>query len=562
MGRNGGTRLELTWIGKDDRPRPEPRILIEDSEKSYHAAVKRAGDIFDNILIQGDNLLALKALEADYADKVKCVFIDPPFNTGSAFEHYNDGLEHSLWLSLMRDRLEVIHRLLCGDGFIFVQIDYRESARLKLLLDEVFGPTCFRNEIIVGRGTKNVQSQFEDIDALSSCHDTIYLYSKSPTPRLPKLFAKVGEPQPGKWDTFWRGTDRPTMRYNLFGQTPDRGQWRWSKDRAYAAKKAYEEYLKSHAERLSLDEYWREIESKTGEEPNFVRLGPDNNVQYYVGPRDYKLLSDVWIDIRTLGKQTSFPHEKHEELLERIIGWVTKPGDLVLDSFAGSGTTGAVAHKMGRRWIMVELGDHAVTHIVPRLKKVINGEDKGGVTEATGWQGGGGFRFYHLAPSLLEKDKWGNWVIAKTYNAAMLAEAMCRHMGFTYEPSQDVAEYWKHGHSSEHDFIFITTASLTHNQLKAISHDVGPDRTLLICCKAFNARLDDFENLTVKKIPHTILNRCEWGRDDYSLEIANLPSCEPDNSNGDSDGDAPNGRKRGREKAADSQPTLFSEEEA
>jgi len=125
-----------------------------------------------------------------------------------------------------------------------------------------------------------------------------------------------------------------------------------------------------------------------------------------------------------------------------------------------------------------------------------------------------------------------------------------------------VAEYWKHGHSSEHDFIFITTASLTHNQLKAISHDVGPDRTLLICCKAFNARLDDFENLTVKKIPHTILNRCEWGRDDYSLEIANLPSCEPDNSNGDSDGDAPNGRKRGREKAADSQPTLFSEEEA
>jgi adenine-specific DNA-methyltransferase len=262
--------------------------------------------------------------------------------------------------------------------------------------------------------------------------------------------------------------------------------------------------------------------------------------------------------------QKPFSSPKPERLLERIIHIATNAGDLVLDSFGGSGTTGAVAQKMGRRWIMVELGDHAVTHIVPRLKKVIDGEDKGGVTEATSWESGGGFRFYHLAPSLLEKDKWGNWIIAKTYNPTMLAEAMCHHMGFTFEPSQDIAEYWKHGHSSERDFIFVTTASVTHGQLKAISHDVGPDRTLLICCKAFNARLDDFENLTVKKIPHAILNRCEWGRDDYSLEIANLPSREPDNGN---DADNGNGeplkdRKRGRGKAANSQPTLFGEGEA
>lgn len=175
---------------------------------------------------------------------------------------------------------------------------------------------------------------------------------------------------------------------------------------------------------------------------------------------------------------------------------------------------------------MVELGDHAVTHIVPRLKKVINGEDKSGVTEACGWQGGGGFRFFYLAPSLLEVDKWGRWVISKKYNPAMLAEAMCKHMGFTYAPSQDAAEYWKHGFSSERDFIYVTTASLTQDQLRAISEDVGDERTLLICCKAFNARLTDFDNLTVTKIPHAILSRCEWGKDDYSLKIAVLPERE------------------------------------
>jgi adenine-specific DNA-methyltransferase len=205
----------------------------------------------------------------------------------------------------------------------------------------------------------------------------------------------------------------------------------------------------------------------------------------------------------------------------------TNPGDLVLDSFAGSGTTGAVAHKMGRRWIMIELGDHAITHIVPRLRKVVDGEDKGGVTEATGWNGGGGFRFYRLAPSLLEKDRWGNWVISKEYNPAMLAEAMCKHMGFTYAPSQDPSEYWNHGTSSERDFIFVTTNALTHEMLEAISYDVGPDRHLLICCKAFSTRRpESFQNLTLKRIPQAVLHTCEWGRDDYSLRVASLPEAE------------------------------------
>lgn len=200
-------------------------------------------------------------------------------------------------------------------------------------------------------------------------------------------------------------------------------------------------------------------------------------------------------------------------------------GDLVLDSFAGSGTTGAVAHKMGRRWIMVELGEHCHTHIIPRLKKVIDGEDKGGVTEATGWRGGGGFRYFRLAPSLLETDKWGREVIAKTYNAAMLAEALCKIEGFTYAPSDSV--YWRQGYSTERDFIYVTTQTLSQQQLAALSEEVGPDHTLLVLCSAFRGNGAAWPNLTVKKIPNHIRERCEWGHDDYSLNVENLPKAPP-----------------------------------
>lgn len=240
------------------------------------------------------------------------------------------------------------------------------------------------------------------------------------------------------------------------------------------------------------------------------------------------------MDVQTSGKVTDFSHEKHEELLERIIRWSTSPGDWVLDSFAGSGTTGAVAHKMGRRWIMVELGEHCHTHIIPRLRKVIDGEDKGGITEAVGWKGGGGFRYYHLAPSLLEKDKWGNWVVNKVYNPAMLAQAVCKLEGFTYAPSDAV--YWQQGHSTARDFIYVTTQNLSHDQLQALSDEVGESRSLLVMCSAFRlpaasrgstaqagGKPDKYPNLTIKKIPKTVLSRCEWGHDDYSLKIENLP---------------------------------------
>ncbi len=220
-----------------------------------------------------------------------------------------------------------------------------------------------------------------------------------------------------------------------------------------------------------------------------------------------------------------FATPKPERLLEKILTLATNPNDLVLDSFAGSGTTGAVAHKMGRRWIMVELGEHCHTHIIPRLQKVIDGEDQGGISKAVDWKGGGGFRYYRLAPSLLEKDKWGNWVINHDYNAAMLAEALCKLEGFTYAPSDAV--YWQHGHSTERDFVYVTTASLTHEQLLQLADEVGPDHSLLVLCTAFRVTgknaTDAYPNLTVKKIPRQVLSRCEWGHDDYSLQVENLP---------------------------------------
>ena len=218
----------------------------------------------------------------------------------------------------------------------------------------------------------------------------------------------------------------------------------------------------------------------------------------------------------------AFDTPKPEKLIYRVLELATLPGDWVLDSFAGSGTTSAVAHKMGRKWIMCELGEHCHTHIIPRMQKVIDGKDPGGVTEAVGWKGGGGFRYYRLAPSLLERDAFDQWVINKKYNPNMLAEAICKLEGFTYAPSETA--YWQHGRSTESDFIYITTQTLTRDQLQRLSDEVGESRTLLVMCGAFRVKNPaEFQNLTLKKIPNAVLRKCEWGRDDYSLEIKDLP---------------------------------------
>ena len=290
------------------------------------------------------------------------------------------------------------------------------------------------------------------------------------------------------------------------------GRWRWSQERINADQHLIE-WIKSKNNWSAYYRIYGDIESFRPPETIWRHTDVGSN-------RTSKTeIKTIFNDIK------AFDTPKPEKLIQRVLEIATNPGDLVLDSFAGSGTTGAVAHKMGRRWIMIELGEHCHTHIIPRLKKVIDSEDKGGITQTVNWKGGGGFRYYRLAPSLLEKDKWGNWIINKQYNPAMLAEAICKIEGFTYAPSDTF--YWQHGYSTERDFIYVTTQNLSHEQLSKLSDEVGQERSLLILCSAFRGQVDIFPNLTIKKIPQEILSRCEWGHDDYSLDIKNLPKAPP-----------------------------------
>ena len=530
-------RLELTWIGKDARPKLEPRVLLEDPAKSYHAGQRITDhDIFDNRLIFGDNLLALKALEQEFAGKVKCVFIDPPYNTGSAFTHYDDGVEHSIWLSLIRDRLEIIRSLLSDDGSLWVTIDDNEAHYLKVLCDEVFGRANFVANVVWQKAYTSNQTAKH----LSNTHDHLLAFAKKFSTfqigKLPRTedqkqtFANPDSDSRGPWkaENLSAGKFYAAGQFPIVGPSgetflPPKGRyWRcneqqynsWLHDKRITfglkgtGRPMLKKFLAEMEDGLTANTWWPHEEAGSNKEASI-------DLKHMFGDRD-----DV------------FQNPKPEKLLQRILTLTTNPGDLVLDSFAGSGTTGAVAHKMGRRWIMVELGEHCHTHIIPRLKKVIDGDDAGGVTDSTGWKGGGGFRYYRLAPSLLQQDRFGQWVINREYNADMLAAAVAKLEGFTYAPSADA--YWQHGYSTETDFIYVTTQTLSAEALQSLSDEVGHARTLLVCCGAFRLSADAvgsrFPNLTVKKIPKMVLQKCEWGHDDYSLNVENLPQARKEAS--------------------------------
>ncbi|MBK9427897.1 MAG: site-specific DNA-methyltransferase [Gammaproteobacteria bacterium] len=557
-------KLELTWIGKEKRPRLEPRILLEDPGKSYHAKHRVSdGDWFDNRLIFGDNLLALKALEQEFSGRVKCVFIDPPYNTGSAFTHYDDGLEHSIWLGLMRDRLEIIRRLLSEDGSLWITIDDNEAHYLKVLCDEVFGRANFVSNLIWEKADspRNSARQF------STDHDHILVFAKNPdwvprklerTEEANAIYSNPDNDQRGPWLPGDPYANKPYSKgqYSIAGPTgrmfsPPPGRfWRISEERLReldadgriwwgpkgAARPSIKRYLSEVGDLVPRTLWSKEDVGSNRTSKNEMRS---------LFPGD-----------------SSFDTPKPEKLIKRIVEIATIPGDLVLDSFAGSGTTGAVAHKMGRRWIMVELGEHCHTHIIPRLQKVIDGEDQGGISKAVNWRGGGGFRYYKLAPSLIVNDRWGNPVINPEYNAAHLAEALCKLEGFSYAPSE--VHWWQHGHSSERDFIYVTTQNLSAEQLQALSDEVGGDQSLLVCCAAFHGvnagkAAERWPNLTLKKIPRMVLARCEWGHDDYSLNVANLPMAAP------SPPDPRAGERRTSSKSRQTAPgqgALFEEGEA
>lgn len=502
-------KLELTWVGKYEEKKVEPRILIEDKTKSY-------GDpSSENMLIHGDNLIALKALEQDYSGKIKCIYIDPPYNTGSAFEHYDDGIEHSIWLSIMNDRLQIMKDLLSEDGSIWISIDDNECHYLKVLCDEVFGRKNFIANVI----WEKADSPRMDAKMFSSRHDHILVYAKD---QANVKFNQIPNGEDGelkhynKVDSEGRkyylkplramGVDgtreaRPSLYFPLTApdntevypknQDGSDSRWRWSPDRMEKEK-------------------WR-IEWIKG------RNGWTANYRVYAENNSTKPPETIWIHSEVGSNRTSkkevkefnnteiFATPKPERLVERILTIATDYNDVVLDSFLGSGTTVAVAHKMKRKWIGIELGEHCYTHVIPRLRAVIDGE-QGGTSKSNGWEGGGGFSFFELAkPLLVKNDKLPIYQINPEYTFEMMAEAICKLEGFKYNP---IGEY--HGFSTENRFIHITNDFVNSSYVVSISKHLSKKQSLLIYCTKKQSKMILPENIEVKKIPKDLLEKCSF----------------------------------------------------
>lgn len=572
-------KLELTWYGKDEEIKVEPRLLIENKELS-----NCNDENCENMLIHGDNLLALKALENKFTGKLKCIYIDPPYNTGAAFKHYDDNLEHSIWLNLMKARLEILRNLLNDTGSIWIQIDDEEQAYLKVLCDEIFGRNNFVNMISVNmKNIAGASGGGEDKRLKKNC-EYILIYAKD-YEKLPS-FNPVYSYTP---------IDKLVEQYRS-----EHKSWKYTSILINAGKKIYlastldgdgneiKIYKRTNFEIRSIN-YIKKTEHLTEKEvykkyakrifqtampqssirPRVMKkiseIGIDSELysieyvpksgknkgllyeQFYKG-NNFRLLAwlkdvseeineilykkdlqgtywDFVSETKNLTKEgnVKFPDgKKSERLINRIIYMTTDKNDLVLDSFLGSGTTAAVAHKMGRRWIGIEMGKQAYTHCKVRLDRVISGEDNGGISKDVNWQGGGGYKFYELAPTLIKEDAFGEPIINKEYNPEMLASAVALHEGFEYQPSKEI--FWKQSKGNENSYLFVTTKYVTKSYIENIAISMQDNEYLIIACKSFDKDCDkSFKNIKVKKIPQMLLNKCEFNKDDYNLNIIHPP---------------------------------------
>ena len=515
-------KLELTWYGKDEPIRVEPRLLIENAELSNTAPDSET----QNMLIHGDNLLALKALESKFAGQVKCIYIDPPYNTGSAFEHYDDNLEHSQWLNLMRPRLEILKKLLAKDGSIWISIDDDEGHYLKVLCDEIFGRSNFVSTVI----WEKKYTIANDAKYLSDNHDFILVYALDKTLWIPNRLPRTAE-----MDKAYKNPDNHP-----------KGPWKATPLHAKsgsAASAAFSYTFKNGVVFTppagTYSRYSAESLAKM-DDNNEIWFGKDGTAipsrktflcdlrQQGIPARTVWRFDEVGHnheareEVKQFNQQSVFSTPKPERLIERVLTLGSNPGDLVLDSFLGSGTTAAVAQKMGRRWIGVEMGNHAYTHCKVRMDKVIAGEDPGGITKAQNWQGGGGYRFYEVAPTLINRDPFDEYVINEDYDANMLAAAVALHEGFHYQPDGDL--FWKQSVGNENSYLFVTTRHLNSPYLDSIKDTMEEGEYLIIACRSFDSGLDKaYDNITVKKIPQMLLERCEFGKSDYNLNIVHPP---------------------------------------
>lgn len=534
-------KLELTWYGKDEPIRVEPRLLIENTALSNTAADPDT----QNMLIHGDNLLALKALESKFAGQVKCIYIDPPFNTGQAFENYDDNLEMSIWLDLMRSRLQIIHTLLKDDGTLFVHIDDQNLPYLTLLLDEIFGK---QNRLYLITFKQGAATGHKAINP--GCVTTtnfILIYSKSKEHWHPnRLYTNRGS--------------RDKRYGNLITLTEAFAEERkLSIKEARAFIKSYPEqmdqFVLEHCESViqlvnpdynSVGAETRAMIDESRNKPNeILRQVRDGYSDIYLlnGKRiifyrdklkkvdgEYvpgEPLTTLWDDLLSNNLHNeggvNFPKgKKPEALIKRCIELSSDLGDIVLDSFLGSGTTAAVAHKMKRRWIGIEMGKQAYTHCKPRIDDAIANNDASGITKSVDWQGGGGYRFYEVAPTLINKDAFDEYVINEDYDANMLAAAVALHEGFHYQPDGEL--FWKQSVGNENSYLFVTTRHLNSTYLDSIKDTMEDGEYLIIACRSFDNGLDKaYDNIAVKKIPQMLLERCEFGKTDYNLNIVHPP---------------------------------------
>lgn len=578
-------KLELTWIGKNnpeyDIANIESRILEERVDLSY-------GDQdTENMIIHGDNLLALKALLPEYEGKIKCIYIDPPYNTGNAFDDYDDNVEHSTWLSLLKPRLELLKILLKDDGIIFVQIGFDEMAYLKVLMDEVFlRPNCLGQVAVRMSHSAGMKRKAADKRMIKNTEYLLVYYNKvAPVLKpihevindypvnyyqwvinfpkenngvgnycsLPKILYEKYPQYFKKYDL--RATNKSI--HILFNREDEIKQFVFdNKDRIV---RKHGEIPNIEVARSLADDQFVQVESDSrsyfmgnGSDDNLYQLIPLTNKVKVISDIDEdgeivnkqaitNMLGDWWdgfwrdmsrVDIE--GGVKMKESKKPERLIARIFETCTQINDLILDSFLGSGTTTAVAHKMKRRYIGIEMGDHAYSLAQKRMKLVVDGSNFSGVSGAYDWKGGGGYKFYELAPSFVTIDEFGNPVIDSYYNDTRLIRAMCKLTNYTFAPS--ATEYWKQGKGQGNNNLYVTTQMLSVAMVRQIVSRLGVSETLLICPKKFEPGCKEVDaRITIKKIPQSILRACQFGKKEYLLPIKERAMEELDEECGDSD---------------------------
>ena len=528
-------KLELTWVNKETEINVEPRILVEDKTKSY-------GDPHsENLLIHGDNLVALKALESDFAGKIKCVYIDPPFNTGAAFEHYDDNVEHSIWLNLMSKRFRLLRSLLSEDGAIFVNLDDSESAYCKVIMDEIFGRNNYLNEIIV---STNKSFGFKSTsDGIFKQANHLLLYAKN------KDLLKLNS----KYLFIEKGYD-PQYKFQFFNTDKPESEWTWRNiNEIVAENMGYQTVAQARKDKsfdtevanyalINADYVFRtasvsggalikrrETINKSKQNKSVIMRHPNDDMDYmFIGGERvifYKerlqtidgvkvpgeLITDIWNDISVEGLATEggvdFPKgKKPEKLIKRCIELCSEEGDYVLDSFLGSGTTAAVAHKMKRKWIGIELGEQAYSHCKVRIDSIIDGKDLSGISKVVNWQGGGGYKFYELADPLLVKNPIiPVYDVNPSYSFEMVCEAICKIEAFTYAPSD-----FYHGYSTENRFIHVTFEFVNGEYVSELESKLNEKQSLIIYCLKHQKGIALPDNIEIRRIPKDIQDKCNF----------------------------------------------------